>query len=1037
MKKILVILFIAFTANCFSQTPLKKPVYWYFIGDTIYASIDGKNEAVLVVKGLNGSSASSDSTSDPGFASKNYVKLLNKLNVKYADSIALMESQYRTNKLLEDYFARIDTQYYYKRAQIDVILNGYQPLIVGLNSAAKTDSNWYEARRDTNKVGHAVTLNHALELFALIATVSFPGFGTSHSTAAYGDHSHNGVYLPVSGAGDIYTHNASEFVTTVTVNDTAHTEAKVKKIIAGSNVTLSPGSGLGDVTINATSGGGGEANTASNLAGLGVGLFKTKIGVDLAFKKLKQLGYIIINDMTDSVAIIPDTSAGKLATKTDLLSKVDNTAIIDTPNIQMTKIEAWVIGRSYVTGTPWTGMGYVTSSATWDTSHIAMNNIEAWVFGRGFVTGTPWTGMGYVTGTPWTGVGYWYSGSHPSSTSDYGLPAYPTTLPASDVYAWAKASTKPSYTYTEVGADASGAAAAITLSGLGGVPSTRKITSSIDLSADRNLTYSDVGAAASSHTQAISTISDASTVGQNIVKLTNPSAITFLRMNANNSVDALSASDFRTAIGTGTGTGDQLKSDSGKTNIAGKYFSATSGKALIDSTSKYKTGMVNIDYFGAVHDGSNQNTAVQAALAAGAKVIFIPANTTWQPPSGLIPAGLTIYGEDWYSSKIRSDATGSIALKAGAGVKIFNCNLLGSTTATDSCMTAFFCNATDSIANIVETKHGSVLTCVSGYRNFDVTGIYAQTLHGSQGDAANFSTSTDGSGGGNALRTDAYAGATGANQYNARHFSGAGVQINDEDGTATIGTRLSFYSTIATGGEFMSVNQRVSTFTGDVISLSMADISGSFGGNFANFMVGGVTKFKVDYNGDVTGGNYNGHSVRQGASIYDTTHIAKTLFTQMTSNQHLAASSVTLQNVTQLVLAVEANSTYKLELQLASEDSSNSIDSTGVSFKLTAPSGATSIGNFASPYTIDGILWVTISLQWDLITNASGTAMEFGYGFTRTLIAGTYFPAGSYNATIITSSTAGNLQLQAAQLIPHGWGTRVLKGSYMMLTKVN
>ena len=32
------------------------------------------------------------------------------------------------------------------------------------------------------------------------------------------------------------------------------------------------------------------------------------------------------------------------------------------------------------------------------------------------------------------------------------LPAYPTTLPASDVYAWAKASTKPSYTASEVGA---------------------------------------------------------------------------------------------------------------------------------------------------------------------------------------------------------------------------------------------------------------------------------------------------------------------------------------------------------------------------------------------------------------------------------------------------------------------------------------------------------------------------------------------------------------------------------------------------------
>jgi hypothetical protein len=38
--------------------------------------------------------------------------------------------------------------------------------------------------------------------------------------------------------------------------------------------------------------------------------------------------------------------------------------------------------------------------------------------------------------------------------------------------------------------------------------------------------------------------------------LTNPSAITFPRFNANNTVSALSASDFRTAIGAGTGGGD-------------------------------------------------------------------------------------------------------------------------------------------------------------------------------------------------------------------------------------------------------------------------------------------------------------------------------------------------------------------------------------------------------------------------------------------------------------------------------------------------
>jgi len=42
------------------------------------------------------------------------------------------------------------------------------------------------------------------------------------------------------------------------------------------------------------------------------------------------------------------------------------------------------------------------------------------------------------------------------------------------------------------------------------------------------------------------------TIGQAILNLTNPSAITFLRMNADNSPSALSASDMRTALGLGT-----------------------------------------------------------------------------------------------------------------------------------------------------------------------------------------------------------------------------------------------------------------------------------------------------------------------------------------------------------------------------------------------------------------------------------------------------------------------------------------------------
>jgi hypothetical protein len=45
------------------------------------------------------------------------------------------------------------------------------------------------------------------------------------------------------------------------------------------------------------------------------------------------------------------------------------------------------------------------------------------------------------------------------------------------------------------------------------------------------------------------------TVGRGLIALTNPSAITFLQVNQDNSVSALSAADFRTAIGVGSGGG--------------------------------------------------------------------------------------------------------------------------------------------------------------------------------------------------------------------------------------------------------------------------------------------------------------------------------------------------------------------------------------------------------------------------------------------------------------------------------------------------
>lgn len=62
------------------------------------------------------------------------------------------------------------------------------------------------------------------------------------------------------------------------------------------------------------------------------------------------------------------------------------------------------------------------------------------------------------------------------------------------------------------------------------------------------------------------------TVGQNFYTLTNPTAITFPRINADNTVSALDAATFRTAIGAGTGSGTV-------TSVTGTSPVASSGGA--------------------------------------------------------------------------------------------------------------------------------------------------------------------------------------------------------------------------------------------------------------------------------------------------------------------------------------------------------------------------------------------------------------------------------------------------------------------------
>lgn len=75
---------------------------------------------------------------------------------------------------------------------------------------------------------------------------------------------------------------------------------------------------------------------------------------------------------------------------------------------------------------------------------------------------------------------------------------------------------------------------------------------------DADLTITTFGASLvdDANAAAARTTLGATTVGGNYFTLANPGAITFPRMNADNTISALSAADFRTAIGAGTGSGD-------------------------------------------------------------------------------------------------------------------------------------------------------------------------------------------------------------------------------------------------------------------------------------------------------------------------------------------------------------------------------------------------------------------------------------------------------------------------------------------------
>jgi hypothetical protein len=166
------------------------------------------------------------------------------------------------------------------------------------------------------------------------------------------------------------------------------------------------------------------------------------------------------------------------------------------------------------------------------------------------------------------------------------------------------------------------------------------------------------------------------TVGQSMFTLTNPSAITFPRFNADNTVSALNAADFRTAIGAGSGTVSSVSVTSAN-GFAGTVANPSSTPAITLTTSI--TGVLK-----------GNGTAISAATSGTDYSLGTSALAT-----GILKSTTT---------------TGALTIAVAADFPTLNQNTTGTATATNGLKTA---TTTVVINSATAPSNGQVLTATS------------------------------------------------------------------------------------------------------------------------------------------------------------------------------------------------------------------------------------------------------------------------------------------------------------------------------------
>ena len=209
---------------------------------------------------------------------------------------------------------------------------------------------------------------------------------------------------------------------------------KTLKFVAGSNVTLTPNAANGTITISST-----DTNTDTKVTS--VGNHYTPSG-----GTAKTNGNILTSVTCDAAGHV--TAVG---------GRNDIPASWLTGIIDIARLPAGALERLFVVADEAAAMKANVQEG--DTVKVTGNNnkmyfcVKSPSAGDAFATCFTEYTAGSATSVPWSGVtgkpSTFTPSAHTHTKSQ--ITDFPTSMPASDVYAWAKAKTKPSYTKAEVG----------------------------------------------------------------------------------------------------------------------------------------------------------------------------------------------------------------------------------------------------------------------------------------------------------------------------------------------------------------------------------------------------------------------------------------------------------------------------------------------------------------------------------------------------------------------------------------------------------